>query len=149
MNKGVKKAAVKKATGKLSKKAVRYKAAKGGKSIAKEPQKRFGNVLHPTQKPVADLDKRPHIRSRIRAIGNSKGVILNNQLLKEAGIDTDIDVIAYASDGMIIIAQPKSSGINTDISTWDAQFKLAKKKGFKSEGDLFDNLVNEFDNKEW
>jgi antitoxin component of MazEF toxin-antitoxin module len=89
------------------------------------------------------------VKSRIRAIGNSKGVILNNQLLKDANINTDADVVAFADEGKIIIMQAKNTDINTDISTWDLQFKAAKKKGFKPKGDLFDGLRNDFDSKEW
>jgi len=88
------------------------------------------------------------VKSRIRAIGNSNGVILNNQLLKQAGIDTGADIIAFAEEGKIIIMQAKESGINTDVSTWDGIFKAAKKKGNKPEGDLFEGLHNDFD-KEW
>jgi len=87
--------------------------------------------------------------SRIRAIGNSKGVILNNQLIESAGLNQDIDILIMAADGIIAIIQIKDAGVNTDISTWDKQFKNAIKRGAKPEGDLFEGMKNDFDEKEW
>jgi len=87
--------------------------------------------------------------SRIRAIGNSKGVILNNQLIEAAGISQDADIIINAGAGIIYIVEAKAPGINTDLSTWDKQFKAAIKKGATPEKDMFEGLENEFDKKEW
>jgi len=86
--------------------------------------------------------------SRIRAIGNSKGVILNNQLIESAGLSPEMDILIVAAEGAITITQ-KDAGVNTDISTWDKQFKNAVKKGAKPEGDLFEGMKNDFDEKEW
>ena len=86
--------------------------------------------------------------SRIRAIGNSKGVILNNQMIESAGLSPEMDILIVAAEGAITITQ-KDAGVNTDISTWDKQFKNAIKKGAKPEGDLFEGLKNDFDEKEW
>ena len=87
--------------------------------------------------------------SKIRPIGNSKGVILNNQLIRAAGMREDADIIIKAGDGVIIIIDAKSSSINTDLSTWDAQFKKASKQGKKPEKDMFEGMENEFDKTEW
>jgi antitoxin component of MazEF toxin-antitoxin module len=87
--------------------------------------------------------------SKIRAIGNSKGVILNNQLIQTAGLTPDQDIVIHASDGVITIMQIKETAINTDLSSWDAQFKDAIKGGAKPEGDIFAGIENEFDSKEW
>jgi antitoxin component of MazEF toxin-antitoxin module len=87
--------------------------------------------------------------SRIRAIGNSKGVILNNQLIESAGLSQDTDILIMAAEGVITIMQKKDARVNTDISTWDKQFKNAIKKGAKPEGDLFEGMKNDFDEKEW
>jgi hypothetical protein len=87
--------------------------------------------------------------SRIRAIGNSKGVILNNQLIESAGLSPEMDILIVAAEGKITIMQIKDTGVNTDISTWDKQFKNAIKKGAKPEGDLFEGMKNDFDEKEW
>ncbi len=86
--------------------------------------------------------------SRIRSVGNSKGVILNNNLLKAAGLSVDSDIIIQAGNGVIIIAQAKPE-VNTDLRSWDAQFKKAIKSGAKPEKDLFEGLTNEFDKTEW
>ncbi len=87
--------------------------------------------------------------AKIRAIGNSKGVILNNQLMDTAGLVTDQDIIIQAVNGLITIKQAEMPAINTDLSTWDKQFKSAIKGGAKPEGDLFNGIENEFDTKEW
>lgn len=87
--------------------------------------------------------------SRIRPIGNSKGIILNNQLLEAAGLKPDVDIVMQAMNGVITIMQTKELRVNTDLSTWDKQFKVAIKRGAKPEGDLFEGIENEFDTKEW
>lgn len=86
--------------------------------------------------------------SRIRSVGNSKGVILNSTLIKLAGLDTDADIMMEAREGIITIAQAKPK-VNRDLRTWDAQFKRAIETGEKPEGDLFEGLANEFDKTEW
>ena len=87
--------------------------------------------------------------SRIRAIGNSKGVILNNQLLESAGLNQDSDILIQAADGIIVIMQAKDTIVNTDLSSWDKHFKTAIKKGAKPEPDLFEGMKNDFDLNEW
>lgn len=89
------------------------------------------------------------ITSRLRAIGNSRGVILNSQLIEAAGLNTEADIVIHANEGVITIKQMKAAGINTDLSTWDKQFKAAIKKGAKPESDLFEGMANDFDSKEW
>lgn len=87
--------------------------------------------------------------TRIRAIGNSKGVILNNQLIEKAGLDPNMDILIEAADGAIIIVQVKEQEVNTDLSTWDQQFQAAISNGQKPEKDLFEALENDFDSKDW
>lgn len=87
--------------------------------------------------------------TRIRAIGNSRGVILNNQLIEKAGLDPNMDIVIEAANGAIIIVQVKEQEINTDLSTWDQQFQAAIKKGQKPEKDLFEAMENDFDSKDW
>lgn len=88
------------------------------------------------------------LTSRIRPVENSKGVILNSRLLKAAGLDTSTDIVLEATAGIITIAQAKPR-VNTDLATWDQQFKKAIKAGAKPEKDLFEGLANDFDNTEW
>jgi antitoxin component of MazEF toxin-antitoxin module len=87
--------------------------------------------------------------TRIRAIGNSKGVILNNLLIETAGLNTEMDIVIRASKGVIKITEVKKDEVNTDLSTWDKQFKTAIKKGSAPEKDLFEGLQNDFDSKDW
>jgi len=131
----------------------RAKPGKSGRQYRSAGGKRNLELNEPAAAYQRKIGQDPHstsnaVKSRIRAIGNSNGVILNNQLLKQAGIDTGADIIAFAEEGKIIIMQANESCINTDVSTWDGIFKAAKKKGNKPEGDLFEGLHNDFD-KEW
>ena len=94
------------------------------------------------------MSKKESVRSRIRPVGNSKGVILTNQLLKAAGISAEEAISIEAGEGVITISQVKPA-VNTDLRTWDAQFKKAIKAGHLPEGDLFEGIENEFDETEW
>jgi antitoxin component of MazEF toxin-antitoxin module len=87
--------------------------------------------------------------AKIRAIGNSKGVILNNQLMDFAGLTPDQDIVIRAVNGQIIIKQAEKFTVNTDLSTWEKQLKEAIKAGNLPEGDLFEGMANEFDETEW
>lgn len=87
--------------------------------------------------------------SRIRAIGNSKGVILNSRLLDIAGLSPETDILIQAGRGMITIEPVKETVVNTDLSTWDKQFKTAIKNGAKPDPDLFEGIKNDFDTSEW
>lgn len=40
-------------------------------------------------------------------------------------------------------------GINLNLSSWQRQFKFAKKSGHQPEPALFGNLLNRFDIAEW
>jgi hypothetical protein len=113
-------------------------------------QKHFMAATHQQNK-VNKAQHRPvaSYTSRIRAIGNSRGVILNNQVIETAGLRPDADIIIQGSAGLITIIQLKETGVNTNLSTWDKQFKAAIKRGAKPEGDLFEGIGNEFDEKEW
>ncbi len=90
------------------------------------------------------------VAGKIRSICNSKGVILNSRLIEKAGLSSDADILIHASGGVITITQaPDSSSINTNLSTWDTQFKRAIKAGRRPEGDVWGNIANEFDEQEW
>ena len=87
--------------------------------------------------------------SRIRSVGNSKGVILNNRIIEISGLRPDEDIIINAKNGVITIKQVKETDINTNLSTWDKQFKAAIKKGSVPERDIFEGIDNDFDKNEW
>jgi antitoxin MazE len=89
------------------------------------------------------------VTSKIRSVGNSKGVILSNQLLHKAGLPADADIIVTAVEGQIIIKEMKPADVNTDLTTWENQFKQAIKNGAVPENDLFNGVTNSFDENEW
>ena len=89
-------------------------------------------------------------QTRLRSIGNSKGVILSTDILQEAGIPPNADIMITAENGQITIVEIKpQSLVNTDLSSWEEQFRQVIKKGAKPEKDLFEGLSNEFDKKGW
>lgn len=102
-----------------------------------------------TGKETLYIAPKAFITSRLRPIGNSRGLILNSKLIDAAGLNADADIMIEARDGVITIIQMKSPVANTDLSAWDKQFKAAIKKGAKPEGDLFESMANDFDLKEW
>lgn len=121
------------------------KKVSGGKLVSKKGERKTVYKVRESyaEEPLASYT------SRIRAIGNSKGVILNNQLIEAAGLKPDIDVLINAGNGVIYIVQVKEKNVNRDLSSWDKQYKSAIKKGAKPEKDLFEGLKNDFDTKEW
>ncbi|HEY0678454.1 MAG TPA: hypothetical protein VGD17_09210 [Chitinophagaceae bacterium] len=121
---------------------------KGGSGLPGVSARRE-NIYKAAKKSMVDKDPIISYTSRIRQVGNSKGVIFNNDVIKAAGIAPNADVVINAGKGVIYIFEVKPAGVNTDISTWDKQFKAAINKGTIPEGDLFDGLGNEFDQKEW
>lgn len=104
--------------------------------------------FHHVKRPGSGLRIKASATSRIRSIGNSKGVILTTQLISSAGIKADDPITIQASDGFIIITQAIQE-VNTDLSTWGTEFKLAKAKNGRSEPALFKGFNNEFDETEW
>src|SRR5690349_13021066 len=67
--------------------------------------------------------------SKIRAVGNSNGVILNNTIMEITGLSFDTDIIIHAEKDIITIKKAELNEINTDLSTWDKHFKQAIKRG--------------------
>lgn len=99
---------------------------------------------------VAPLRKKPGATARIRKIGNSKGILLSNSMIKALGIEDETEVIVTTESGRIIITPVKSKRkINTDLSSWEAQFKAAIKNGDNPEPDMFEGMENTFDKEEW
>jgi hypothetical protein len=88
------------------------------------------------------------IRTSFRAVGNSKGLIISSKLIEASGI-TGNDLIIEAAKGIIAIRAFNTTDVNSDLSTWDNQFKAALQNGDTMEGDLFEGIKNEFDDEEW
>jgi antitoxin component of MazEF toxin-antitoxin module len=73
------------------------------------------------------------IRTSIRKVGNSKGVILSGKMLSELNLVEGSEVEVSLSDTGILISpvlpktvQPKKEE-NREVSAWDNQFKAAIK----------------------
>jgi antitoxin MazE len=89
------------------------------------------------------------VTSRIRRIGNSRGVILSNRLIEEAGFSSDAELVLKAGEGVIVISEATTPVKAAGLSSWDEMFRIAKKGGLKPEGDLFQGISNSFDKEEW
>lgn len=101
-------------------------------------------------KTAGSIGKKKLIYTRIRKIGNSKGILLSNSIIKELGIEDDTEVTVTTDKGSIVIKPSESkTKINSDLSTWEAQFKKAIKNGDEPEGDMFEGIENKFDTEEW
>src|ERR1700744_1112417 len=124
------------------------KAKKATASPAKR-KKPVRKYVHPEATESHVNEPAVEYTAKIRAIGNSKGVILNNQLMDFAGLAPDQDIVIRATNGQITIKQAEKYTVNTDLSTWEKQFKAAIKAGNIPEGDMWEGLENEFDKTEW
>lgn len=134
----------------VSKEAAAKNVAKpAGRTSTAVDNARIGRRADMNRGEIKYVTPKAFITSRLRAIGNSRGVILNSQLIEAAGLNAEADIVIHANEGVITIKQMKAAGINTDLSTWDKQFKAAIKKGAKPESDLFEGMANDFDSKEW
>jgi len=73
------------------------------------------------------------IRTSIRKVGNSKGLVLSEKMLSELHLVEGSEVEVSLSDTGILISpvspQPVSPNkeVNRDLSSWDNQFKAAIK----------------------
>ena len=73
------------------------------------------------------------IRTTIRKVGNSKGLVLSEKMLSELHLVEGSEVEVSLSDTGILISpvspQPVSPNkeVNRDLSSWDNQFKAAIK----------------------
>ena len=113
-------------------------------------QKTRSIVKRATKKKAVGVQDSGVVSSRIRAIGNSRGVILSNQLIDKAGIPPDGAIDIRADKGMIVITASKVvSRINTDLGSWDKEFKKAIRAGNKPERDMWGAIGNGFDQQEW
>ena len=103
-----------------------------------------------TKNSITSTGKTDTAFSRIRKIGNSKGILLSNTMLTELGLEANAEVMVTAENGCIIIRPVENKRkINTDLTTWEAQFKAAIANGDKPETDMFDGMENKFDKEEW
>lgn len=87
------------------------------------------------------------MKTRLRNIGNSHGLILKKADLAEAGIDVNKSVRVEVTAGAIVIKPGVE--INTDTSTWDKQFEASIASGEKPVNDMWPSDVSSKADKNW
>lgn len=88
------------------------------------------------------------IRSVLRNIGNSTGVIITRKMMEVANLKSKA-IFIEAFKGEIRIRPVDETMVNTDLSSWGKQFESAIKSGHAPEDDLFLGMKNAFDEEEW
>ena len=83
------------------------------------------------------------MKSQLQRIGNSQGVIIPKTMLKQAGIEKQIQIQIV---GQQIIIEPEA---RVARKNWEAQVLNALEKEGPHEGDPNESITNEFDDKEW
>ena len=84
------------------------------------------------------------MKSNIRKIGNSRGVVIPPAFLSELKLDKDSAVdIELSSEGILI------KPISNPRERWEELFIKAINNGDIPEGDFSEGISNEFDESEW
>lgn len=84
------------------------------------------------------------MRTSIKKIGNSKGVVIPPAFLSELNLDRDSAIDIDMVPNGILIRKPLNPR-----DDWEAMFKKELSLGEAPEGDLFEDLSNDFDENEW
>lgn len=70
--------------------------------------------------------------------------------MQDAGLESQTSFVITAKKGIITLrAAPDQISVNTDLTSWDAQFKQAIAHGRRPESAGWENLSNVFDETEW
>ena len=83
------------------------------------------------------------MRTKLRKIGNSKGITLSKSLLEQYQFEEEVEIVTQ-ENGLLIMpvnAKPREE--------WERQFKAAAKKGQRPDKTLFGRFANQFDKGEW
>ena len=83
------------------------------------------------------------MKTRLKKIGNSKGITLSKSLLEQYQFEDEVEIVAQENGLLIKPAKAKSR------EQWDEQFKAAKKAGHQPDKALLEGFSNSFDKKEW
>lgn len=83
------------------------------------------------------------MKTRLKKIGNSKGITLSKTLLEQYQFEDEVEIVAQENGLLIMPARARSR------EKWDEQFKSAKKAGHKPDAALLEGFSNSFDKKEW
>lgn len=81
------------------------------------------------------------MKTTLRKIGNSSGVILSKKTLEELNIEPKDELELSVKDGVILIQKVKEPRDN-----WKEQFLKA---GSQNENEVLMDFPNQFDEKEW
>ena len=83
------------------------------------------------------------MRTKLKKIGNSKGITLSKSLLEQYQFEEEVEIVTMA-DGLLIMpvkAKPREE--------WEKQFKAAIKAGHKPDASMLEGFPNQFDKEDW
>lgn len=83
------------------------------------------------------------MKTRLKKIGNSKGITLSKSLLEQYQFEDEVEIIAQPDGLLITPAKAKNR------EKWEEQFIAAKKAGHSSGTDLLGSFSNSFDKNDW
>lgn len=83
------------------------------------------------------------MKTRLKKIGNSKGITLSKSLLEQYQFEDEVEIIAQPDGLLITPARARHR------EKWDEQFKAAKKAGHQGGNNLLGSFSNTFDKEEW
>ena len=83
------------------------------------------------------------MKTRLKKIGNSKGITLSKTLLEQYKFEDEVEIVAQENGLLIMPSKARSR------EQWDEQFKAAKKAGHRPDTAMLDGFSNSFDKKEW
>lgn len=85
------------------------------------------------------------MQTKLIHIGNSMGLRLPKNLIKQFNLDSGEIELLVENDGIKI----KSNATIPLLETWDNLFKNAINANTKEENDIFEGLTNIDDDKDW
>ena len=83
------------------------------------------------------------MRTKLRKIGNSKGITLSKSLLEQYQFEEEVEIVTQ-ENGLLIMpvkAKPREE--------WETQFKTAIRQGHKPDNALLEVFPNQFDKDNW
>jgi len=83
------------------------------------------------------------MRTKLRKIGNSKGITLSKSLLEQYHFEEEVEIVTQ-ENGLLIMpvkAKPREE--------WEKQFRMAIKNGQKPDKVMLEGFSNQFDKEEW
>lgn len=83
------------------------------------------------------------MKTRLKKIGNSKGITLSKTLLDQYQFEDEVEIIAQENGLLIMPVKVKPR------EQWDEQFKKAQKEGYTPDNALLEGFKNSFDKQEW